>query len=154
MQEIDRVGYYLSVKFDLKAFRVNSDVGSAVRTAAVSKGCGCGAPWWLNIACNTGRFRKLCVACFRSNFCSLTSISGTLFCVRDLHCIQHYSHTRLFCAQSIFALYTDILFFLYHLCFWMYHMRLPLSLLCCLRNAALARIDICPTAVGLLSAAE
>ena len=51
-QEMDRIGNYLSLKFGLSAFRVNADVGSVTRTAAVSKNCGCsgGPPW---ISCDT-----------------------------------------------------------------------------------------------------
>jgi hypothetical protein len=49
---MDRIGNYLALKYDLNAFRVNSDVGSTTRTAAVSKNCGCsgGPPW---IPCST-----------------------------------------------------------------------------------------------------
>lgn len=47
LQEIDRIGYYLGLKFGIQAFRLNADVGSIYRTAAVSKNCGCstGPPW-------------------------------------------------------------------------------------------------------------
>jgi len=46
-QELDRIGNYLAFKFGLQTFRVNADVGSVTRTAAVSKNCGCsgGPPW-------------------------------------------------------------------------------------------------------------
>ena len=32
---------------------MNSDPGSATRTAAVSKSCGCGGPWWSTVGCDT-----------------------------------------------------------------------------------------------------
>uniref|UniRef100_A0A7S0QN78 IPT/TIG domain-containing protein n=1 Tax=Cryptomonas curvata TaxID=233186 RepID=A0A7S0QN78_9CRYP len=54
IQEMDRVGNYLSVKFNLQSFRLNYDVGSPTRSVAISKGCGCAGPsmLWLP-SCNT-----------------------------------------------------------------------------------------------------
>ena len=50
-QEMDRIGNYLALKFAISSFRIDSDVGSVTRSAAVSKNCGCsgGPPWG---ACN------------------------------------------------------------------------------------------------------
>ena len=50
-QEMDRIGNYLALKFGISTFRINTDVGSVTRSAAVSKNCGCsgGPPW---VVCN------------------------------------------------------------------------------------------------------
>ena len=54
VQEMDRIGNYLAVKFNLRSFRLNYDVGSPTRSAAVSKGCGCTLPGSLwSPPCNT-----------------------------------------------------------------------------------------------------
>jgi hypothetical protein len=59
VQEMDRVGNYLSVKFNLRSFRLNYDVGSPTRSVAISKGCGCTGPsmLWLP-SCNTAAGTK------------------------------------------------------------------------------------------------
>ena len=54
VQEMDRIGNYLANKFGLRTFRLNYDVGSSTRSAAVSKGCGCTVPGALwSPLCNT-----------------------------------------------------------------------------------------------------
>jgi len=53
LQEMDRVGNYLSGKYGLTQYRVNRDAGSVYRTAAVSKQCGCEVPQYLSFLCNT-----------------------------------------------------------------------------------------------------
>eukprot|EP00286_Rhodomonas_abbreviata_P001437 CAMPEP_0181288776 /NCGR_PEP_ID=MMETSP1101-20121128/524_1 /TAXON_ID=46948 /ORGANISM="Rhodomonas abbreviata, Strain Caron Lab Isolate" /LENGTH=896 /DNA_ID=CAMNT_0023392943 /DNA_START=287 /DNA_END=2977 /DNA_ORIENTATION=+ len=52
-QEMDRIGNYLAIKFDLEYFRLDADVGSATRSVAISKGCGCPSAPWHTPFCNT-----------------------------------------------------------------------------------------------------
>lgn len=53
VQEMDRIGNYLANKFDLRYFRLNADVGSATRSVAISKSCGCPTASWHVPTCNT-----------------------------------------------------------------------------------------------------
>jgi hypothetical protein len=70
---MDRIGNYLALKFGLSLFRINADVGSITRTAAVSKGCGCsgGPPWitcdYVDDATKTGTIAFFDVAAQTAN---------------------------------------------------------------------------------------